>query len=484
MSCISYPISANPGYFSGSAGTLSASNVGTDAGTVYVTPNTVYPQLHHLNGNLGHNLNANSYEYPIMGNGYQYTNSGIIHSQMFNVNGNHLHNLTANLSAYQGMSNGYLGTNAGHGWVVPQSQMFYATANPAHNRIPNLSAQSVINNGFSTANAGDDYVVLNAKHCTSPEKEIVLMQVWEIACWIYNLGTSLNWDMVDCNNIRSKLIENNINGKKLLEMEQDDLWRTCNIKKLGHRLTIIKVLEAHRCRTIRGSTSETRSSSDEAMCLPPVSIETMSTSSSSNLQNLIDDIISSAKGKHGAYSNVGRAKATGLRHSCLKLTLQLDDQDNMDELGDLLKDLVSKFEICEIKIKPIDKSSGVFVFIVKFKSIMMAQEALLASEFGYKTNTPFIKGGRLRLEKIKLDSPKPKKVCKFKVLAEKLPVSKERLYTDLVEIKNQNDVIYIDKFKKPRRARLVENGKIVGWVTWITEEGIPQMEQLVELSNM
>merc|ERR1719193_224294 len=147
------------------------------------------------------------------------------------------------------MNNGYLGTNAAHAWVALQAQhpqMFYSIANPAHN-ITNRSGYSAINIDHFAPIDGDDYLVLNAEHpqmlYPRPAKEIVHMSVEEIADWIRDLGTFKNWDIVDCDNVRSKVIENKIDGRKITEMKLEDFERTCNIEKLGLRLAIRKVVQ-------------------------------------------------------------------------------------------------------------------------------------------------------------------------------------------------------------------------------------------------
>jgi len=588
-------ISANSQYLNGASGTHSAmiyGNDATNAGIVYLTPDNVHPQIFPVYGNPGHYPNTNSFAYSVTNNDYLVTNPPSVQCQMFNANGNPGHNPSANSSAYSVVNNGYLGTNAAHAWVAPQAQhpqRFYSTANPAPN-LTNPSGYPVINIDHFAPIDGNNYSVLNAEHpqmlYPRPEREIVHMSVEEIADWIRVIGTFKNWDSVDCDNIRSKLIEYKINGRKIMEMKLEDFERTCNIDKLGLRLTIRKIVlqEVSCCRNSKeeneqecdassGESTEAiyhksgrrdedndiemkrcrpshiipqskeqlmcdspSSSSNEDMWIPAESTVSLSDSSFSTervLENLTADVTPSAKGyktnedcqkesglderkskvqekepgqlyvkvqkdsksaqgKLGACNRDVIARATSLRNSSLKLTLQLDKQHSVE---DLLGDFDSKFKKyrCKLTKKFIDRTTA--VYIVKFKSIMMAQEALLvAAKVGYKTtpsssshdasvqNTLSINGARQHsLEPNWLGRPTPENVCKFIVLSKGLTVRKGRLLdTDAVKEKKQDDVVYVNRIKG-RRARLVTepNGRTVaGWASLFTKSGIPLMEQV------
>jgi len=581
--------SANSHYLSGAAGThlaMMQGNVATNARIVYLTPGNVNPQIFPVNGNPG--PNTNSYAYSVMNNDYLVMNPCFVHCQMFDAKGNPGNNPSATSSAYSVGNNGYLGTNAAHAWVALQSQhpqMFYSIANPAHN-ITNRSGYSAINIDHFAPIDGDDYLVLNAEHpqmlYPRPAREIVHMSVEEIADWIRDLGTFKNWDIVDCDNVRSKVIENKIDGRKIMEMKLEDFERTCNIEKLGLRLAIKKVVQQEvsycrnnkeeneqECDASSGESTEAsnhksgrrdednniemkryppshiipqpkeqpmsdspNSSSNEDMCILAESsgaISTLSFSTESVLENLtspsakgdktyedwqkeseFDELKSkvqekdlgqlydkvqrdskSTQGKLGACNHDVIARATSLRNRSLKLTLQLDEQHSVE---DLREDFDSKFKKygCKFKEKSIDKTTA--VFIVRFKSIMMAQEALLvAAKVGYETtssssshdasvqNTPSINGARQHsLEPNWLDRPTPKNVCNFIVLSKELTVRKGRkMDTEAVVTKNQDDVVFVNRIKG-RRARLVTkpNGKIVmGWASLFTKAGQPLMEQ-------
>merc|ERR1719233_1374271 len=172
----------------------------------------------------------------------------------------------------------------------------------------------------------------------------------------------------------------------------------------------------------------------------------------------------------------GHAKATSLRNRNLRLTLQLDDQTSVENL-------LNKFEL-EFKSYKFEKievslNERIGVYDVRFESIMMAQDALLlAHVLGYETMSH---PGRLPHSFLpkRLKRPSPKRVCKFKVLAKKLTVRKNRsLESTFIRTETENNVVSVDRIKG-RRARLKLDGDIrVGWASLFSKAGIPLMEQL------
>jgi len=68
------------------------------------------------------------------------------------------------------------------------------------------------------------------------------MSVQEAANWIYNLGVRLMWDEADCQAYRISFKANRIDGIEIMNLNHDKLQNILKIKKLGHRLSIIKVV--------------------------------------------------------------------------------------------------------------------------------------------------------------------------------------------------------------------------------------------------
>merc|ERR1719233_489068 len=173
----------------------------------------------------------------------------------------------------------------------------------------------------------------------------------------------------------------------------------------------------------------------------------------------------------------GHAKATSLRNRNLRLTLQLDDQTSVKNL---LNKFVLEFKTFKFeKIEEVSLNERTGVYDVRFESIMMAQDALLlAHVLGYETTLHSGRRPHSLLPK-RLERPSPLRVCKFKVLAKKLTVRKNRsLESTFIKTETENNVVYVDRIKG-RRARLQLDGDIrVGWASLFSKAGIPLMEQL------
>jgi len=201
-----------------------------------------------------------------------------------------------------------------------------------------------------------------------------------------------------------------------------------------------------------------------------VSPMSISSGTASNMANLESE-------NETANVRRGHAKATSLRNRNLRLTLQLDDQTSVKNLLDkfVLEFKTYKFE----KIEEVSLNERTGVYDVRFESIMMAQDALLlAHVLGYETMSH---PGRLPHSFLpkRLKRPSPERVCKFKVLAKKLTVRKNRsLESTFIRTETENNVVSVDRIKG-RRARLKLDGDItVGWASLFSKAGIPLMEQL------
>jgi len=261
------------GFGATNVGHLEFTPFSTNAEHDYFAPQAVHPKMFHMNQNpnMGYNQISNSFAHSAMNNAYSATNAG--RSHMFYANANAVHNLSQNSSTESPMNNGYLTphtvlpqafddssahtamnngssvTNAGH------PQMLYENASAMHNLRPNFSTHSTTNNCYLTPYS----VHPQAFHANAPlycqpkaqqqklrprpAKEIVFLSVEETADWIYELGKFEKWDWVNHNSIRRKFSQNNIDGKKIMQITRNELKDTCNIEKLGHRLVIEKVVK-------------------------------------------------------------------------------------------------------------------------------------------------------------------------------------------------------------------------------------------------
>jgi len=169
-----------------------------------------------------------------------------------------------------------------------------------------------------------------------------------------------------------------------------------------------------------------------------------------------------------SYETNKKCVATSLWARSLFLKrISFDDQLTENEQIVLFHSRFKKYGFKIENISPAFERSGEFV--VKFESIMKAQEALLkAKDIGYD------------LKPRRVKRPSPKCPCRFKVLS-KLTVREGRaLDTEFVTEKFRNDVVFVNKVRG-RRARLVDNRKrneTVGWASLCTKFGKPLLEQL------
>lgn len=61
-----------------------------------------------------------------------------------------------------------------------------------------------------------------------------------VATWVLRLANQRNWDEAEV--YAESFRKNKINGPKMVKLSNTDLWKTLNIKKLGHRLEILKAV--------------------------------------------------------------------------------------------------------------------------------------------------------------------------------------------------------------------------------------------------
>jgi len=66
------------------------------------------------------------------------------------------------------------------------------------------------------------------------------MSVQETANWIYNLGIHFKWDKADCYAYSLSFRQEQIDGTEIMHLTHEKLLNILKVKKLGHRLTIIK----------------------------------------------------------------------------------------------------------------------------------------------------------------------------------------------------------------------------------------------------
>jgi len=66
------------------------------------------------------------------------------------------------------------------------------------------------------------------------------MSVSETAMWIQNLGELLNWNNIHKHAIASKFMQHEIDGSKIMEFKTSSDLKKLEIKKLGHRMAIVK----------------------------------------------------------------------------------------------------------------------------------------------------------------------------------------------------------------------------------------------------
>jgi len=80
-------------------------------------------------------------------------------------------------------------------------------------------------------------------HYPHPETAICWMTVKQACKWIWQLGGFFKWNWADRLANSWSFIEKKIDGRKLVSFEVEDFKRINIIKKLGHRLAIIKVVK-------------------------------------------------------------------------------------------------------------------------------------------------------------------------------------------------------------------------------------------------
>jgi len=73
------------------------------------------------------------------------------------------------------------------------------------------------------------------------------MSVSETAMWIQNLGEFLNWNNIHTHAIASKFMKHEIDGSKVIELKTNSDLKKLEIKRLGHRLAIVKAVK-HICK--------------------------------------------------------------------------------------------------------------------------------------------------------------------------------------------------------------------------------------------
>jgi len=218
---------------------------------------------------------------------------------------------------------------------------------------------------------------------------------------------------------------------------------------------------------LNGELSYESSGSDSGWEVTPMSI---SSGIASNMANL--------EGADGP-ANVRRvrAKATSLRNKGLTLTLQLDDRHPVE---DLLMNFDIKFQDYIYQREQLSLNERTGVYVLRFESIMMAQDALLLARLlGYETSSH--EGRPHSLLPRRLQRPSPQRVCRFKVLAKKLTVREGRtLDSKIIKTETENNVVFVNRIKG-RRARFVQSrdkNVTVGWASLFSKEGSPLMEQL------
>jgi len=77
-----------------------------------------------------------------------------------------------------------------------------------------------------------------------PNTEIHLMSVLQTRDWIWNLGSSLHWAYKESWFYAISFCNKQIDGNQLVNMDVEDLRKLNIVKKLGHRLAIVKAVKA------------------------------------------------------------------------------------------------------------------------------------------------------------------------------------------------------------------------------------------------
>jgi len=333
------------------------------------------------------------------------------------------------------------------------------------------------------------------------------MNVERTEIWILALCRSFGWGEAQLYAAGFK--RNGYDGQTLRHLHDYHL-RMCKVNNPNHRRTILSYLgqiflpstyislvpvqwSAGQIDTSTGTSQwNVETSSDES--LPFIVTEKGNLPS---CMSISEDTSICMKNVESEYktSDVSEvnAKASSLRGRSLELTLQLDDLQAVEEL---LKDFDSTFENYNYDKRweksSVDKTAA--IFLVRFESIMMAQNALvLASKNGYRTSrskspqntsersTPIgAESPQHALLPRKFKRPSPKNVCRFIVLSEELTVRKGKtLNSEKIGKKLENDEVYVNRIKG-RRARLVDtqNWNTWGWASLFSVKGIPLMEQV------
>jgi len=225
-----------------------------------------------------------------------------------------------------------------------------------------------------------------------------------------------------------------------------------------------------QAETAPNGESSYESSGSESVREGEVTPMSISSGTASNMSN--------SEGEHGTFNfRRVRAKATSLRNRGLTLTLLLDDQHPVESL---LKNFDLQFQDYIYQRDQLSLDERIGVYVVRFESIMMAQDALLlARQHGYETSSHDRRSHSLLPRR--LDRPTPQRVCRFKVLAKKLFVRAGRTFDSYIrKTETENNVVFVNRIKG-RRARLVKSrdeNVMVGWASLFSEKGEPLMEQL------
>lgn len=88
--------------------------------------------------------------------------------------------------------------------------------------------------------------VLDYQHL---DKEIQAMSVLQIRDWIWNLGSTIGWELKDSYANAISFCKEKIDGSQLVNMEIEDLCKLNVAKKLGHKIAIIRAVKALKRRS-------------------------------------------------------------------------------------------------------------------------------------------------------------------------------------------------------------------------------------------
>jgi len=118
------------------------------------------------------------------------------------------------------------------------SPQLYQVPGPTavHHFWPNSSAMQPPSNLYQTFQPAQ----VATPSILHPLSNICKMSVQETANWIYNLGIHLKWDKADCYAYSLSFRREQIDGTEIMHLNHEKLLKILKVKKLGHRLTIIK----------------------------------------------------------------------------------------------------------------------------------------------------------------------------------------------------------------------------------------------------